>query len=419
MVVENANILNLMSTYGPLLVGAMLSCVLYGMAVIQLFVYFSHYERDSIWMKLYVVLIWAIETASTACVLVALWPVLILKWGSLHELSLSQRPILGQHRVWMAGLGTFLVHMFYIYRIYMVNGRKPLLPSLLIPFTVYQMVETWGESQFDLIPRSVDVNDPFHWQSTLTQGGCIPNISYDINVNFTITSLKQVALSTLAGKTLTRRNRLTILILEVLGISGRVAIAFVDTAIPVLMVYALLKDGAPQFSGSRKIIFKLTALTINTGLWTAVFAIFVLVLYIPYQQELYYCAVDFPLAVLYLNSLLANLNAREYVRGGKTDVECTFNSYMLNGSPVPSPRFSPTRHATPTVATKVRAGPSDLRLGFGLGLGELIDGARWLTPWAWQNGVNVDIAARAKETHVKLSPDAVLDITKQKAKLRL
>lgn len=33
---ENPVILNLMSTYGPLLIGAIFSCVLYGMAIIQM-----------------------------------------------------------------------------------------------------------------------------------------------------------------------------------------------------------------------------------------------------------------------------------------------------------------------------------------------------------------------------------------------
>ncbi|KAI1787187.1 hypothetical protein LXA43DRAFT_720638 [Ganoderma leucocontextum] len=300
---ENPAILNLMGTYGPLLIGALLSCVLYGMAVIQIFLYFSNYERDSIWMKLYVVLVWAIETASTTCVLAALWPVLILKWGSLHELSLTQSPML--HRVWMTGLGTFLVHMFYIYRIYMVNGRKPLLPCLLIPFTLYQMIET-----------------------------CV----------YVHSGLSNGALSTLSGNTLTA-----------LGMSGRAAIAFIDIAIAALMVHALLKGGVPQFKSSRKMIFRLVILTINTGLWTAVFAILVLIMIIPYQNELYYTAVDFPLTSLYLNSLLANLNAREYVRSAKGDVEC--NSYQLGDSQTPLARFRTGQ--TTLTSPKV---PGDIRI---------------------------------------------------------
>ena len=66
--------------------------------------------------------------------------------------------------------------------------------------------------------------------------------------------------------------------------------------------------------------------------------------YIPYQKELYYCAVDFPLTSLYLNSLLANLNAREYVRGTKTDVE--YSGYQLGGSPR-TPGFSKGSPSTP------------------------------------------------------------------------
>ncbi|KAI1797000.1 hypothetical protein LXA43DRAFT_497930 [Ganoderma leucocontextum] len=260
---ENPVILNLMTSYGPLLIGAMLSCVLYGMSVIQMFMYFNTYEQDSIRMKLYVVLVWVFETASVICVLVALWPVLILKWGSLHELSLTQPPML--HRVWMTALGTFLVHMFYIWRIFMVNGGKALLPCLLIPFTLYQMIETW------------------------------------VYVN---AGLNNTSLTTLSGRTTTA-----------LGTSGRAAVAFVDIGIVVLMIYALLKDGPPQFKSSQKMIFKLIVLTINTGLWTAVFAIIVLALLIRYPNDLFYTAIDFPLTSLYLNSLLANLNARESIRG--------------------------------------------------------------------------------------------------------
>ncbi|KAM5543818.1 hypothetical protein V8D89_002435 [Ganoderma adspersum] len=274
---ENTVILNLMSSYGPILIGAIFQSVLYGMAIVQMFIYFNNYEKDSIWMKLYVVFVWAIETASTISVLAAMWPVLILHWGSLHELGLTQLPIL--HRVWMTGLSTFLVHMFYIYRIYMVSGRS-LYPLFLIPFTLYQMIETWI-----YVHRAL--TDP--------------------------------SLATLSGRFLTD-----------LGTSGRAVIAFVDIAIVALMIFSLLKDGYPTFQNSRKMIFRLIVLTINTGLWTAVFAIVDLVLILPFQNQLYYCAVDFPLTSLYLNSLLANLNARDYVRSAAVDVG--YNSYPMGES---------------------------------------------------------------------------------------
>lgn len=48
---------------------------------------------------------------------------------------------------------------------------------------------------------------------------------------------------------------------------------------------------------------------------------------IPFQNKLYYCAVDFPLTSLYLNSLLANLNAREYIRAAPWDDD--YNTYPM------------------------------------------------------------------------------------------
>ena len=86
-------------------------------------------------------------------------------------------------------------------------------------------------------------------------------------------------------------------------------IAFVDIAIVVLMIYSLLREGYPRFQkfvsfftlshhmlilpsgSSRKMIFRLIVLTINTGLWTAVFAIVDLVL-VGLRIELLYFHVD-------------------------------------------------------------------------------------------------------------------------------
>ncbi|TBU28080.1 hypothetical protein BD309DRAFT_872291 [Dichomitus squalens] len=260
---ENPVILNLMSSYGPILIGAIFQCVLYGMAVLQLFLYFNNYERDSIWMKLYVRgFTMAIETASTISVLAAKSHSMA---GYDSSLGISTPAVVDAvHRVWMTGLSTFLVHMFFIYRIYMG----------------LQSVGGAGTRWF-----------------------CLRNPD----------------LATLSGRFLTN-----------LGTSGRSIIAFVDIAIVAMMIYSLLREGYPRFQSSRRMIFRLIVLTINTGLWTAVFAIIDLGLIVPYPNQLYYCAVDFPLTSLYLNSLLANLNARDYIRSAAGDVE--HNSYPMGDS---------------------------------------------------------------------------------------
>ena len=68
---------------------------------------------------------------------------------------------------------------------------------------------------------------------------------------------------------------------------------------------------------------------------------------LPFQDQLYYCAVDFPLTSLYLNSLLANLNARDYVRSAAVDVG--YNSYPMGES-----TFRGTGRSTGTTQVRIR-----------------------------------------------------------------
>lgn len=87
-------------------------------------------------------------------------------------------------------------------------------------------------------------------------------------------------------------------------------------------------------------VMRLILITINTGLWTAVVALidfslvrslvkslvtcqslnFSRVLQIAaFPSGLYFCAFEFPLSSLYVNTLLANLNARSYLRQADAD----------------------------------------------------------------------------------------------------
>ncbi|KAI1787191.1 hypothetical protein LXA43DRAFT_720970 [Ganoderma leucocontextum] len=277
--VETQVVLNLMPIYGPILIGAVLSCILYGMSCIQMFLYFLNYERDPRFLKCYVVLVWAVETTSICMVLSSLWPPLVLRWGSLAAVSEISLSLL--HRAWVAGLGTFLVQLFYVYRIYLLSGKNMFI-VLLVPFTVYQLAET---------------------------------------IAYTVKASQQIQLNTLSGN-----------VLIGLGTSGRTVIAFVDVMIVVAMMWTLLKNGYPKFNSSRRMVFRLLIITVNTGLWTAIFAVIDLALIVPFQDKLYWCAVDFPLTSLYLNALLANLNMREYIRAAPGDGD--HNIYpMEEGTP--------------------------------------------------------------------------------------
>ncbi|GJE83991.1 hypothetical protein PsYK624_000650 [Phanerochaete sordida] len=82
------------------------------------------------------------------------------------------------------------------------------------------------------------------------------------------------------------------------------------------MAFLLQTKNHNLFRRTDKVILRLTILTINTGLWTAVLAIidFSLIAWRPLNTV--FVIFEYPLSALYLNTFLANLNARKYVRAG-------------------------------------------------------------------------------------------------------
>ncbi|KAK7453988.1 hypothetical protein VKT23_011500 [Stygiomarasmius scandens] len=94
--------------------------------------------------------------------------------------------------------------------------------------------------------------------------------------------------------------------------------AAVDVLIAGFMIYLLwerrISNKGVKFNHSTRIIYRLTILSINSGLWTAIFAIGVLILSIVNEGGLQFSIFYFPLAHLYSNCLLANLTTRNYIK---------------------------------------------------------------------------------------------------------
>ncbi|KAF5353660.1 hypothetical protein D9758_008629 [Tetrapyrgos nigripes] len=101
--------------------------------------------------------------------------------------------------------------------------------------------------------------------------------------------------------------------------------ACVDVLISAMMIYLLwrrrITDEDVQFNHTSRIIYRLTILSVNSGLWTAVFAIGVLILSVIFDSGLQFSICYFPLAHLYSNCLLANLTTRNYIKtSGEPDL---------------------------------------------------------------------------------------------------
>ncbi|KAG6379581.1 hypothetical protein JVT61DRAFT_10086 [Boletus reticuloceps] len=84
------------------------------------------------------------------------------------------------------------------------------------------------------------------------------------------------------------------------------------------MTFLLLRTRSKAgIAKTAHILQRLTVFAVNTGIWTATFAILtVIFLRLFPPTRLYYVLFGIPLGSLYCNTLLANLNARAYIWSG-------------------------------------------------------------------------------------------------------
>ncbi|KAH0830189.1 hypothetical protein J3R83DRAFT_1544 [Lanmaoa asiatica] len=91
--------------------------------------------------------------------------------------------------------------------------------------------------------------------------------------------------------------------------------AGVDISIAIALTYLLARRRiATGFKHSARVLQVLTVFAINSGIWTAIFALLTIILLRAFPSELIYVVFDFPLCSIYCNTLLANLNARSYIK---------------------------------------------------------------------------------------------------------
>jgi len=284
-VAENPIIVDLTTTYGCMLVGCFLSCIMWGISSLQAFLYFSMYDTDSRRKKLLVAFLWVFDTGNQIVVLKSLWPVLIKNWGSVVGLSRILPEL--THHAWIAQVLVFCVQMYFTHRIYIFSGKKKLFPICMIILSAFQLII--------LIP-------------------------YDI-----ITYAGGAKAENLATHTATS-----------MVITLRAVTAFEDAALALYMIYLVLQNGLPEFHKTKLMAIRLLVVTVNTGAWTALVALVELILVAVYPSTLEFTILEFPLCSLYFSSFLASLNAREYVRGNTTTLTWNEAPSNVTGSNTPS-----------------------------------------------------------------------------------
>jgi len=248
------------STYGASFVGLIVSVALYGMTIIQGWIYFLHNRnRDSRPLKVFVAVLIGFDTLHTVlCTYEVYWQ-LVLNFGNIANLdndlwATSSRSVIN------TALG-YLVQLFYARRLYLISN------SIIIPLIVavlgglcFSMGSVYAVKAFILKQYS----------------------RYGSLVWVTVVAMSAAALA--------------------------------DILIASSMCWYLYRKKT-GFARTDSIITTLMTYCINTGLITSILATLTLIFFIIVPTtSLIWQAIFWTSGKCYVNSLLAMLNSRDYLR---------------------------------------------------------------------------------------------------------
>ncbi|PPQ86189.1 hypothetical protein CVT25_006932 [Psilocybe cyanescens] len=115
------------NTLGALLIGLFVSCCLFGISGVQLYIYYGRFKDDRTFLKALVAVVWLLELAHCICICHAFYAFSVIGYG--NPLVLSKFPLSMDIAVLISGFIGAMVQGFFINRIRIVSG-KIFIPAL-------------------------------------------------------------------------------------------------------------------------------------------------------------------------------------------------------------------------------------------------------------------------------------------------
>ncbi|KAJ7764344.1 hypothetical protein B0H16DRAFT_1718278 [Mycena metata] len=249
----------LASTLGVWLVTQLLQAILYGMGLLQAYLYFYWYPGDGWFTKAAVILITLCETAQTCLFFGGSYQFFIFGFGDFTPFT----PVPWESKAQLLALtlSTFIAQEYFAHTLYLIHERKilyPLFVSLL---------------------------------GLASLGAGIAQCS----ILFSITSFVEL------GKTSTALNA-----------QAATALAC-DFAITAGLCWRLNTSRTGIQSTNRLINFVIMTV-INRGVLTMLFALLNIILWVTQPEAFYFLLMNSMCGKFYMNSMLAILNTRDHAR---------------------------------------------------------------------------------------------------------
>lgn len=251
--------LHLDNTLGAAYIGNILAALLYGFTNVQMYLFFTHYN-DGVILRLLVTFLWVLDTVHLALICHTIYFYAVTNFANPLAMLSVTKSIMAH--VIITGISDVTVRGIFAYRVWLVSqGKKLLVASIVVP---------------TLLCFAGSIAFPIRGLQIGTYAG-FAQISWILYSAFVTGVVADSIIAAALCYNLARR---------------RTGVRRTDSIVQVLMIYS-----------------------INTGVLTSLCALCVLVMYATMPSNFVFIAFYFVLPKLFLNSLLATLNARERLRG--------------------------------------------------------------------------------------------------------
>ncbi|KAL0960496.1 hypothetical protein HGRIS_005534 [Hohenbuehelia grisea] len=240
--------------FGPMLIGVFLNTILYGVLVLQTFIYYQTYKRDKPWIRYFVLYLFGLETANTGFNIGMMYEPLVVRYGTPRAVTIV--PIMLSLDPIITVLISTPVQLFIAWRIKIISKSK-LITSAIVFFAVCAFVGGVATTVcVTLIPEYKRLQE-FH--------GAV--------------------------------------------ITWLASSAAADVVITGSLVHSLY-NRKTGIRATDDVINRIIRLTVQTGMITAISAAADVIIFIAVPSTTLNFIWDFALSKLYTNSLLSTLNAR-------------------------------------------------------------------------------------------------------------
>ncbi|RXW12835.1 hypothetical protein EST38_g13018 [Candolleomyces aberdarensis] len=244
-------------------------------------------------------------------------------------------------------------YVMIVTQVFIVSGLEPEYSSSLIQSQIQSLVAV--PVQVFFMYRIWRFANRVRWFFIVPLAPCI---LFHFVMGFALTTINWIRRD--------NPNAIPFSILAALVVSDMTVAAAVDVLLAIGLctvlwrTYLEVVSGVAGLKSGLAMIQRIVLLTINTGIWTALFTILTVATAIKYPRYLIHTAFCFIISPVYVNMLLANLNARSSIHKGADDVIEFNKSEALSGT-LSSIRFRSTRMPTLT-GSRISAGDGNFQV---------------------------------------------------------